>query len=218
MNDIVLNAIRFAREAHAGQVRRLPGGGEEPYFLHPVRVMAYAATFGIPLDGETAAVAVLHDVIEDTKYTWEDIARRFGKFVADGVQMLTDPKPSAGNRKARKKMTRERLATAPDYIKLIKLCDNLDNLRSMSEDTHPRRFLRLCVKEMRELGEVIGPRFPKVRAEVEKAMDSLLASIEYELEPGDPSQMKTPIIIEEARKRGIPVIDIPLSEPESDKK
>ena len=82
--EIVERAFRFAREAHKG-IRRRSG---EPYILHPIAV-ARIASREIGLGSTSICAALLHDVVEDTDYTVEDIERNFGAKVAQLVDGLT---------------------------------------------------------------------------------------------------------------------------------
>ena len=78
--DIITKAYNFARQAHKG-VRRLSG---EPYILHPIAVARIAAE-EIGLGSTSICAALLHDVVEDTDYTVEDIENMFGKKIAQIV-------------------------------------------------------------------------------------------------------------------------------------
>jgi (p)ppGpp synthase/HD superfamily hydrolase len=80
---LVEKAIKFAVDAHAGVLDK----GGQPYILHPLRVLIMAQQLG--LDEVAQAIAVLHDVVEDTSVTLEDIEREFGVRVRDGVDALT---------------------------------------------------------------------------------------------------------------------------------
>ena len=82
--EIVVRAFNFAREAHKG-VRRRSG---EPYILHPIAV-AKIASQEIGLGSTSICAALLHDVVEDTDYTVEDIANLFGEKIANIVAGLT---------------------------------------------------------------------------------------------------------------------------------
>lgn len=155
--NMILRAAAFATHAHGDQLRKLPGGGSEPYMCHPGRVAGMMLSSPEGRSELGVSVALLHDVVEDTKVTLEDIRKEFGESVAIGVDLLTDPELDFGNRAYRKAHVRERLATAaPPFIKRIKLFDCLDNLRSMAPDTHKPEFLKLCIQEMRELVTAIG--------------------------------------------------------------
>ena len=82
--DIIAKAFNFARQAHKG-VRRLSG---EPYIMHPIAV-ALIACKEIGLGSTSICAALLHDVVEDTDYTTEDIENMFGPKIAQIVEGLT---------------------------------------------------------------------------------------------------------------------------------
>lgn len=123
-----MNALKFAKECHAGQFRK----GGEPYIHHPVRVAGYARLY-IP-DNATLYIpaAYLHDVMEDCGVTHELLTKKFGVLVADVVQELTNQftKEKAPNykRRERKLMEHERLAACSNIAQQLKLCDRLDNI------------------------------------------------------------------------------------------
>ena len=85
MSRLVEKALQFATAAHEGQVRKYTG---EPYINHPVEVMRIVKT--VSDDPAMHAAALLHDVVEDTDVTIEDIVREFGDDVAQLVDDLTD--------------------------------------------------------------------------------------------------------------------------------
>ena len=80
MNDLVERAIRYATEAHGDQKRKFT---DEPYITHPIAVMEIVKT--VAHTKEMLAAAVLHDVIEDTGRSYDDIYYYFGDIVADLV-------------------------------------------------------------------------------------------------------------------------------------
>lgn len=128
--EIVERAFRFAREAHKG-IRRRSG---EPYILHPIAV-AKIASREIGLGSTSICAALLHDVVEDTDYTVEDIERHFGPKIAQLVDGLT--KISGGifgdKASAQAENFRKLLLTMNDDIRvvLIKMADRLHNMRTL---------------------------------------------------------------------------------------
>lgn len=123
-------ALKFASEAHIDQVRRYDG---RPYIYHPIAVSEIVRTFGG--SEEMIAAALLHDTVEDTAATLDDIRREFGNKVHDLVEWLTDvSKPTDGNRAVRKQMDLEHIAKAPADAQTIKLADIIDNARSIRQD------------------------------------------------------------------------------------
>ena len=129
--DIITRAFQFAKQAHKG-VRRLSG---EPYILHPIAV-AQIACEEIGLGSTSICAALLHDVEEDTDYTYEDIRNLFGQKVADIVEGLTKiSRGIFGDRASLQAETfKKLLLTMSDDIRviLIKISDRLHNMRTLS--------------------------------------------------------------------------------------
>lgn len=128
--DEVLRAFEFANEAHKG-VRRRSG---EPYIIHPISV-AKIVVNEIGLGYKSIVAALLHDVVEDTEYTVEDIKRLFGEKVASLVDGLTKIKAAmdtdGGSLQAEN--FRRIILTLNDDVRvvLIKLADRLHNIRTI---------------------------------------------------------------------------------------
>lgn len=137
--DIITKAFNFARQAHKG-VRRLSG---EPYILHPVAV-AQIACGEIGLGSVSICAALLHDVVEDTDYTTEDIQNIFGPKVAQIVDGLT--KISGGifgeQASAQAENFKKLLLTMSDDIRviLIKICDRLHNMRTLASQPANKQY------------------------------------------------------------------------------
>ena len=128
--DIIEKAYRFARDAHQG-IRRRSG---EPYIMHPIAV-ATIVSQEIGLGSTSICAALLHDVVEDTDYTVEDIEAQFGKKIAKIVDGLT--KISGGifgdKASAQAENFRKLLLTMSDDIRvvLVKMADRLHNMRTL---------------------------------------------------------------------------------------
>ncbi len=138
----VWDALEFAVVAHKDQPRKYT---EEPYVVHPIRVGKAVKH----LNNLTIASAFLHDVIEDTEVTYEDIKEYFGRPVADVVQELTDPHLSEGNRAKRKEITRRKMEQGSFEAKSIKCADILDNMDSIL--TNDENFSIVFMKEIQAL-------------------------------------------------------------------
>ena len=121
-------ACRYATEAHGDQKRKYTG---EPYIVHPIAVAKMVAS--VTDDCNMISAAFLHDVIEDTDRTYEDIHKAgFGVEVAEYVLGMTDVSVlSDGNRVTRKKMDREHLQAQCHQVQTIKLADLIDNSHSI---------------------------------------------------------------------------------------
>lgn len=137
--DVITKAFNFARQAHKG-VRRLSG---EPYILHPIAV-AQIACEEVGLGSTSICAALLHDVVEDTDYTTEDIENIFGAKVAQIVDGLT--KISGGifgeQASAQAENFKKLLLTMSDDIRviLIKICDRLHNMRTLQSQPANKQY------------------------------------------------------------------------------
>ena len=137
--DIITKAFNFARQAHKG-VRRLSG---EPYIMHPIAV-AQIACEEIGLGSTSICSALLHDVVEDTDYTTEDITNIFGAKIAQIVDGLT--KISGGifgdKASAQAENFKKLLLTMSDDIRviLIKICDRLHNMRTLQSQPANKQY------------------------------------------------------------------------------
>ena len=137
--DIITKAFNFARQAHKG-VRRLSG---EPYIMHPIAV-ARIACEEMGLGSTSISAALLHDVVEDTDYTVEDIENIFGSKIAMIVDGLT--KISGGifgdKASAQAENFKKLLLTMSDDIRviLIKICDRLHNMRTLQSQAPNKQY------------------------------------------------------------------------------
>ena len=137
--DIIDKAFNFAKEAHKG-VRRLSG---EPYIMHPIAV-AQIACSEIGLGSTSICAALLHDVVEDTDYTVEDISNIFGPKIAQIVDGVT--KISGGifgdKASAQAESFKKLLLTMSDDIRviLIKISDRLHNMRTLGSQLPSKQY------------------------------------------------------------------------------
>jgi len=132
--DRLAEAIRFASDSHGDQ--RRPTGA--PYLEHLLEALEVLVVGASVTDPDVLTAAVLHDVVEDTDTTNEQIADRFGTHVADLVGWVTIPEPGPGEKlDAVKEKYLGRLAGAPRDAILVKLADrasNVQTLRNLSLD------------------------------------------------------------------------------------
>jgi GTP diphosphokinase / guanosine-3',5'-bis(diphosphate) 3'-diphosphatase len=130
---IFLDALRFAARKHREQRRQ--GLREEPYINHPIALAETLWRVGGVRDPKTLAVAVLHDTIEDTATSPQELEGRFGIEIADAVVELTD----VGwlEKTARKELQVSRADRACERAKLVKLADKISNLESLLTDPPP---------------------------------------------------------------------------------
>lgn len=137
--EIIERAFRFAKEAHKG-VRRRSG---EPYIMHPIAV-AKIASQEIGLGSTSICAALLHDVVEDTEYTTEDIEQHFGPKIAQLVEGLTKISGGIFGDKAsvQAENFRKLLLTMSEDIRvvLIKMADRLHNMRTLGSMAPNKRY------------------------------------------------------------------------------
>ena len=126
-------AIVFAVRAHAGTERR---GKGFPYIVHPMEAVEIVAT--MTPDQELLAAAALHDTVEDTDVTIEQIRAEFGERVASFVAVESDEphqsRDSVENWRTRKQAAIDRLARASHDAKIVALGDKLSNMRAIARD------------------------------------------------------------------------------------
>ena len=131
--DLFDRAARFALQAHAGTERR---GKGFPYIIHPMEAAAIVASE--TSDPELLAAAMLHDVVEDTDTTLEEIREAFGNRIAALVAAESDVEmpllPPSESWHARKQAAINRLAAAPREAKIVALGDKLSNMRAIARD------------------------------------------------------------------------------------
>ena len=132
----LFTAFTYADSAHHGQLRK----SGEPYIIHPLAVAEIVADLGLDLDSVIAAL--LHDCLEDTEVTHDEVAKKFGATVADlveGVTKLTKMQYVSKEEEQMENLRKMFMAMAQDIrVILIKICDRLHNMRTMEYQT-PRK-------------------------------------------------------------------------------
>lgn len=127
--EVVSRAYDFASRAHEGQKRK----SGEPYFVHPAAVAGIITD--LKLDIASVCAGLLHDVVEDTLATVEDIEREFGPeiaFLVDGVTKLSKINFTSKEDRQAENFRKMVVAMARDIrVLLVKLCDRLDNMRTL---------------------------------------------------------------------------------------
>lgn len=131
--ELLDRAIIFAVKAHAGTERR---GKGYPYIVHPLEAVEIVAT--MTADQELLAAAALHDTVEDTEVTVDQIRAEFGEriaaLVADESDTFEAGVPEADSWHSRKRVAIERLARASHDAKIVALGDKLSNMRAIARD------------------------------------------------------------------------------------
>lgn len=128
--ELIKKAYTFSEKAHSGQIRR----SGEPYISHPLGVAAILAD--LHLDLSSIATGLLHDTVEDTAATLEDIEREFGKSIAelvDGVTKISKMKFRNTHEKQGENIRKMIVAMGKDVrVVLVKLADRLHNMRTLN--------------------------------------------------------------------------------------
>ena len=175
---LVEAAYSYAREHHGAQLRR----DGTPYITHPIQVAQIVAE--MRLDSESILAALLHDCIEDTDSTYEDIAKRFGVTVADivdGVTKLTRVKYSTMEEEQMENLRKMLFAMSRDIrVILIKIADRLHNMRTMEYQTPVKQKKKAF--ETMEIYAPIAHRLgmQKIKWELEDLSLKYLDPVSYE--------------------------------------
>ena len=136
--DAIEKAVDYAQEKHKGQKRK----DGSPYIIHPLAVAEIVAEIG--LDTDAIVGALLHDCIEDTDSSFDDIANRFGQTVAElveGVTKLTRVEFSTQEEQQVENLRKMFMAMSKDIrVVLIKICDRLHNTRTMEYQSKEKQI------------------------------------------------------------------------------
>ncbi len=159
-------AVVFAARAHDGQTRK---GDGAPYITHPFTVAVILADQGC--SEETVIAGLLHDTVEDTTVTLEDIRREFGDGVAHIVDICSEPDKNL-QWEERKRHTIQIVKAAPANAKYVVCADKLHNLRSL-------------VSAHQRLGDDVWQRFSRGYIEQKWYAESMVQSIFYGLDESD---------------------------------
>ena len=126
---MIFRAIEFATKAHSGQYRK---GTKIPYITHPLNVAK--RLIQMECSEPVIVAGILHDTLEDTYVTFDELQETFGKEIADLVNSVSEPNKSDLIWENRKAHTIKHLKTASEQLLIISLADKLDNIRSIRED------------------------------------------------------------------------------------
>lgn len=154
--EIVGSAYQYAKLMHEGQMR----SSGEPYYTHPVEVASILAD--LKMDTTTIVTAILHDTIEDTEATYEDLEGKFSKDVADlvnGVSKLTRIESQTVKGKQAENFRKLLLAMSEDIrVLLVKLADRLHNMRTIEGIKKPEKRRRIALETL----EIYAPLAERV--------------------------------------------------------
>jgi (p)ppGpp synthase/HD superfamily hydrolase len=168
--DLAMRALAFAKAAHVSIDQRRKYTGE-PYIAHPVAVASIVSQ--VAHTEVMLAAALLHDTVEDTPVTLEEVEREFGVDVSVLVYWLTDiSRKEDGNRAVRKAMDRLHIAQAPSDAQTIKVADLLDNTASIV--ANDPAFARVYLAEKAALLDVLSQAEPELLDMARKQLASAL--------------------------------------------
>ncbi|XP_056318897.1 guanosine-3',5'-bis(diphosphate) 3'-pyrophosphohydrolase MESH1 [Danio aesculapii] len=165
---VLLETVNFAAEKHRNQRRKDPEG--TPYINHPIGVARILSHEGEITDIEVIQAALLHDTVEDTDTTFEELESVFGATVARIVQEVTDDKslPKA----ERKRQQVEHAPHCSHQAKLVKLADKLYNLRDLNRCT-PEGWSAQRVQEYFEWASQVVKGIRGTNAAIEEKLQQL---------------------------------------------
>ena len=176
--DVIEQAIRYAEDKHSSQKRK----DGSPYIIHPLAVAQIVAEMG--LDADAVLGALLHDCIEDTDASFEDIAKRFGTTAAElveGVTKLTRANFSSSEEQQMENLRKMFMAMSKDIrVVLIKIADRLHNMRTMQYQSPEKQIIK-C----RETMDIYAPLahrlgMQKIKWELEDISLRYLDPVNYE--------------------------------------
>ncbi|HTR57512.1 MAG TPA: HD domain-containing protein [Casimicrobiaceae bacterium] len=125
---LLIDALAFAADKHRTQRRKDPEAS--PYINHPIALARVLSVEGRVRDVKVLAAAVLHDTLEDTKTTYEELHERFGPAIAGIVREVTDDKTLLPAE--RKRLQIEHAGELSHRARLVKLADKISNLRDLT--------------------------------------------------------------------------------------
>jgi (p)ppGpp synthase/HD superfamily hydrolase len=172
----ILQAARFAAVKHTDQKRK--GNDAAPYINHPLEVANLLAKIGKVEDTDVLSAAILHDTVEDTETTKEEISELFGENVAKMVMEVTDDKslPKA----ERKQLQIEHAPHLSDGAKQVKLGDKISNIRDVLENP-PDGWSDERRREYIEWGEKVVAGLRGANKNLENHFDELVAEAKQKI-------------------------------------
>lgn len=175
--ELYAKARDFAAKKHAGQLRK--GANREPYITHPIEVAKLVSEATGGNDEILIAAAVLHDTIEDTDTSYDDLREEFNSEIADLVAEVTDDTRLPSD--VRKAKQAADMPKKSDRAKMIKMADKISNLRSIREsppaawtDDKKRSYIKTAsnvVAGARDANCKLADQFDQVEAELLKQLN-----------------------------------------------
>ncbi|MDQ1147656.1 (p)ppGpp synthase/HD superfamily hydrolase [Bacillus sp. SORGH_AS 510] len=159
--DVIEKALKTAAKAHEKQYRK---GTDIPYVTHPIAVGMILIKAGY--SDELVAAGILHDTVEDTDLSLQDIEQLFGKSIADIVEGCSEPDKSL-TWEERKADTIEYLKTAPEKIRVVACADKLHNIQSIASD-------------IEQFGDQVWEKFNRGKEKQKWYYTSVIESLDYQ--------------------------------------
>jgi guanosine-3',5'-bis(diphosphate) 3'-pyrophosphohydrolase len=167
----LLHALDFAAERH--RLQRRKDAEASPYINHPIAVARVLAETGQVADEALLLAAILHDTVEDTATSFDDLETQFGATVADLVREVTDDKSLPKER--RKQLQIEHAASASAEAKQLKIADKICNLRDMASSP-PAEWSVARRREYLDWAQAVVRGCRGVNERLDSAFDEALAS------------------------------------------
>ena len=173
---ILFDAAAFAARKHTGQKRK--GKEGEPYINHPLEVANLLASVGEVDDRDVLLAALLHDTVEDTGTTRDELAERYGPAVADIVMEVTDDKSLP--KQERKRLQIEHAPHLSAKAKLVKIADKISNITDIV-DRPPDDWDDQRRREYVDWGVAVVEGLRGANANLEKHFDALVSRARKEI-------------------------------------
>ena len=168
--NLILKATKFSALKHQNQKRK---DGKKPYIIHPISVAMILAEIGGVDDKEILSAALLHDTIEDTETTADEIEREFGARVSSIVEELTDNKLLSYSE--RKQLQIDHAPKLSKDATLVKIADKISNITDVINESPPEWDINRC-KEYIDWAEAVINNCHKVNTPLENHFYNLVNS------------------------------------------
>ncbi|MDD5715988.1 MAG: HD domain-containing protein [Patescibacteria group bacterium] len=179
----IRSALNLAAQYHKGQQRHAADVEHGGYIIHPVRAARWLLEHGIR-DADMLIAALLHDTLEDTALTPEDIREQFGNEALSLVQAVTRPRPhneSEADKKTSKPLHYKKLLKMTERVRLIKTADLLDNMRTWTYFTPGHPLAYKLPRWLKEANDYYIPIAASVSDEVVQEMEDIVGRVQDKL-------------------------------------